>query len=157
MKWQWGTVLSPWKIFSEWHSPLISSWLISLTISSLGQVSRFKLISQMTNLTVGHGQPAGALFQIPLQTEKLPLHSACLTSEMRGLSLQREKHNSSNDNNYSDCNPQKGTSITTRMLRNTLMNRQETSKCTGSRCISVVVSWISSAMQSSLACAGNRA
>lgn len=34
---------------------LVSSRLISLTISSLGQVSRLQLISQTPDLIVGHG------------------------------------------------------------------------------------------------------
>lgn len=54
-------------------------------------MSRLQLISQMPDLVVGHGQPAGALLQVPLQTGTFLLHTACLASQMPGLSLKRGK------------------------------------------------------------------
>lgn len=78
-------------IFSSNLTQYIKYLTISLTIGSLGQMGRFELISQMPDLIVGHGQPAGALLQVPLQAGTFLLHADCPTSQIPGLSLLREK------------------------------------------------------------------
>lgn len=52
---------------------------------------RLQLISQMSDLTVGHGQPAGALLQVSLQPGTFFLHTAYLASQMSGVSLEVQK------------------------------------------------------------------
>lgn len=60
----------------------------TLTISLLGQLGRLQLISQTSDLVVGHGQPAGTLLQVQLQTGTLPRHAARLASQLPGLGLK---------------------------------------------------------------------
>lgn len=52
---------------------------------------RLQLVSQMSDLTVGHGQPAGALLQVSLQPGAFFLHTAYLSSQMSGVSLNVQK------------------------------------------------------------------
>lgn len=61
-------------------------------------MSRLQLISQTSDLTVGHGQPAGALLKVPLQTGTFPLHAACLACQMPGLCLKREREKEEKSN-----------------------------------------------------------
>lgn len=53
-------------------------------------MSRLQFICQMSDLSVSHGQPAGALLQVPLQTGTFPLCAAHLAGQLSGLGLKEK-------------------------------------------------------------------